>query len=116
MKIQKELVNKAEDSEIRERLLRVFERHQNTVSLDDEILGTTETVVHKIDYQGPSENYTPPYPTPKSERQDLSNEIQRMLKHRKIEKSDSCHNSPVLPIRKKSGELRVVMDFRKINL
>ena len=116
LKIQKELVNKAEDSEIRERLLRVFERHQNTVSLDDEILGTTETVVHKIDYQGPSENYTPPYPTPKSERQDLSNEIQRMLKHRKIEKSDSCHNSPVLPIRKKSGELRVVMDFRKINL
>ena len=116
LKIQQELLGKVDDSESQERLLRVFKRHQSTVSLDNEILGTTDTVVHKIIYEGPSENYTPPYPTPKSEREDLSNEIKRMVEHRKIEESNSCHNSPVLPIRKKSGELRVVMDFRKINL
>ena len=116
MKIQQELLGKVDNPDIQERLLRVFKRHQGTVSLDNEVLGTTDTVVHKIDYHGPSENYTPPYPTPKSEREDLSKEIKRMLKHRKIEESSSCHNSPVLPIRKKSGELRVVMDFRKINL
>lgn len=115
-KIQKELLGKVDNPEIQERLLRVFKKHQGTVSLENEILGTTDTIVHKIDYHGPAMNYTPPYPTPKSERHDLSKELKRMLQHRKIEKSESCHNSPVLPIRKKSGELRIVMDFRKINL
>ena len=114
--IKDALIQKAGgDSEIQERLLRAFQNHQNTVSLENEVLGTTDTVVHKIDYEGPLNNYTPPYPVPKSERSDLSKEVKRLLKHKKIEKSESCHNSPVLPIRKRNNELRLVYDFRRIN-
>ena len=115
--IKSQLIEKAaQNQEIQERLLRVFQDHQNTVNLEGEILGTTDTVIHKIDYHGPMNNFTPPYPVPKSEREDLSKEIHRMLEHNKIEPSESSHNSPVLPIRKRNGELRTVYDFRKINL
>ena len=114
--IKGKLIEKVkEDPEIEERLLRVFKKHQKTINLENEILGTTDTITHKIEYEGPENNYTPPYPIPKSEREDLAKEIKKMIEHQKIEKSTSCHNTPVLTLRKKSGELRVVMDFRKIN-
>ena len=116
-KIKEQLFKRiGDDPEIKERLLRVFKGHQKTVNLDNEKLSTTDTVCHKIDYFGPENNYTSPYPTPKSEREEVSNEVQRMLQHGKVEPSESCHNSPVIPIRKKSGEIRLVFDFRKINL
>ena len=97
--------------EIEERLLRVFKRHQKTVSLEHEILGTTDSIVHRIEYEGPDNNYTPPYPVPKSEREDLSKEVKKLLQQDKIEPSTSCHNTPVIPIRKRSGELRLVFNF-----
>ena len=66
------------------------------MNLEGEILGTTKTLNHRIDYVGPDNNYTPPYPVPKSERDDLAKEVKRMEAHGKIEKSTSSHNSPVL--------------------
>ena len=115
-KIKEKLLERIDKNpEIEERLLRVFKKHQKTVSLEHEILGTTDTVVHRIEYEGPDNNYTPPYPVPKSEREDLSKEVKNLLQQDKIEVSTSCHNTPVIPIRKRSGELRLVFNFKKIN-
>ena len=115
--IKDQLLEKVRNAEpdVHERLLRVFKKHQKSVNLEGEVLGTTDTVTHKIDYFGPENNYVPPYPTPKSEREELSQEVQKLMKTKKIEESLSSHNSPVLPIRKKNGELRLVFDFRRIN-
>ena len=84
--IQQQLLEKVNESssEVRERLLRVFSKHQRTVNLPGEVLGTTDTVIHKIDYFGPDNNYTSPYTVPKSEREDLSKEIKSLVRQKKF--------------------------------
>ena len=53
-KIKEQLFKRiGDDPEIKERLLRIFKGHKKTVNLDNEILGTTDTVCHKINYFGP---------------------------------------------------------------
>ena len=50
-KIKTQLLAKVgDDSELQERLVRVFRKHQSTVNLEGEVLGTTDSIVHKIDY------------------------------------------------------------------
>uniref|UniRef100_A0A914DMF0 RNA-directed DNA polymerase n=1 Tax=Acrobeloides nanus TaxID=290746 RepID=A0A914DMF0_9BILA len=56
-----------------------------------------------------------PYRCPPKYREELKKHIEALLKHGIIEESDTPWVSNLVPVVKKNGELRVCIDFRKLN-
>ena len=59
--------------------------------------------------------YIPQYKTPKCDMDEVDAEVDRLINEDLIEFSSSDFNSPLLPVRKKSGKLRICLDLRNIN-
>ncbi len=57
----------------------------------------------------------PPRQVPMSIRQAVSDEIKKLLAHGIIVESDAEWSSPVVPVRKKDGSIRLCVDFRELN-
>ena len=96
-------------------LLRVMQKHTNVVQLEGEKFKTTDTVEHFIDYQGPPDLFTPAYKTARFDQEEIDKEIERLEREEHIEPSTSGFNSPLIPVRKKNGNLRICEDFRNLN-
>ena len=57
-----------------------------------------------------------PYPVPVIHRETVHKEVQRLCDIGVLEKcNDSAHAAPTFIIAKKSGTVRVVSDFRRLN-
>jgi hypothetical protein len=59
--------------------------------------------------------YTPPYRRSPKDHQTLSAETEKLLNQKHIEPSTSPWNSPVVLVRKKDGNTRFCVDYRKLN-
>ncbi len=57
----------------------------------------------------------PPRQVPMSIRQAVGDGIQKLLAHGIIVESDAEWSSPVVPVRKKDGSIRLCVDFRELN-
>lgn len=55
------------------------------------------------------------YPVPVIHQQAVMEEIERMVKMDVIERSNSTYINPIIPVVKKSGEIRLCLDARKAN-
>ena len=115
-KIKNLLVDKViPGSEEEAALHRVMEKHMGVIQLEGEKFKTTDTVEHYIDYEGPPTLFTPAYKTAKIDQMDIDREIDRLESEEHIKPSKSGFNSPLIPVRKKNGTLRICQDFRNIN-
>ena len=79
-------------------------------------MGHTTIAPHKIELI----NDTPVYQKPRRFPEHIAREIQEECDKLElldiIEPSTSAWNSPVLPVRRKDGRIRLVLDLRKVNL
>jgi len=57
----------------------------------------------------------PPYKFPERLRDGVKTEVEKLLKEGIIEESTSHRSSPVVPVLKPSGDIRLCIDFRKLN-
>ena len=57
----------------------------------------------------------PPYKVPERLRDGVKREVEKLLKEGIIEESTSYWSSPVVPVLKPSGDIRLCVDFRKLN-
>ncbi|GME76575.1 unnamed protein product [Ambrosiozyma monospora] len=64
---------------------------------------------------GSDPTYRPQYRLTQEEKEELAKQIPILLKEKKIRESDSPYNAPVLFSRKKSGDLRLCIDYRALN-
>ena len=96
-------------------LLRVFEGHTNLIQCPGELLKATTALTHTIAYDGPPSVYVPQYKTAKCDEEEVDAEVTRLLNEDLIEFSSCDFNSPLLPVRKKSGKLRFCLDLRAVN-
>ncbi|GBO34796.1 Transposon Ty3-I Gag-Pol polyprotein [Araneus ventricosus] len=72
-------------------------------------------VKHRIETSDNASIKHRPYRTSATERRAIENEVQRMLKEDVIQPSDSPWSSPVVLVKKKNGEWRFCVDYRRLN-
>ena len=94
----------------------VLEEYADVLALPGDRLGHTSLIKHKIPLQeGAKPCYVPAYRIPHKQRDKVDELIGEMLDNRVIEESCSPWNSPMFLVPKKGGELRPVVDYRRIN-
>ena len=87
----------------------VFSQHEFDV-------GHTQAVEHEIKLTDGPVVKERPRPIPARDFEDARQYIQSMLDAQLIKPSNSPYASPIVLVRKKSGKLRLCVDYRKINM
>ena len=77
--------------------------------------GKTTIAEHAIDTGPATPVRLPPYRLPHVYKDAVYKEIQDMLQAGMIEPSTSCWASPIVPVRKKDGSIRLCVDYRRLN-
>ena len=67
-----------------------------------------------IDREAPIVNL-PPYRVPTTMSSSVKSELDTLLEQGIIESSNSLWSSPIIPVIKPNGKIRVCMDFRRLN-
>ena len=75
----------------------------------------TNIIQHTVKTKTDEPVYRKPYPLPYAIRDQVKEEIDKMLKAGIIEPSDSPYAAPVVLVRKKDSSLRVCCDYRFLN-
>ena len=112
-----ELATNAEISEDdKVRLQNLLVKYAHIFGLSDEELGYCDLIEHKIrctDNVPIRQHYRRIPPT---ELQEVKDHISQLLKKGVIQPSCSPYASPIVIVRKKSGKMRMCVDFRALNL
>ena len=101
--------------EQRKKLETLFRKHASVFTKDENDLGYTETVKHKI----PTTDQVPvaqPYRRiPPNQFQEAKDHIRKLLDNDIIQESHSPYAAPIVLVRKKDGSLRLCVDYRRLN-
>ena len=81
----------------------------------DGSLGEGRGLSHAINTEGHDPSWTPPHRIAPAWREPLKEEVKSWLEQGIIRPSNSPWSSPVVPIRKPDGSLRLCVDYRKLN-
>ena len=103
--------SKRERTQLTELLL----KFQDVFALSDKELGETNVVSHSIDTGNAPPVKSTPRRLPYSLRKELEEEMDSLLKTGCIEPSVSPYSSPLVLVRKKTGGIRVCVDYRALN-
>ena len=102
-------------TEHREQLQRLLNQHRNMFATDDNDLGYTDRVQHRIPvkYDIPvAHSYRP---IPPRHFDEVRDHIQSLLAKKIIVDSHSPYAAPIVLVRKKDGTLRLCVDYRRLN-
>lgn len=99
----------------RTRVQCLVEEHKNVFSEGADSLGCLGVTQHRIELH----DSTPIYQRPRRFPEKVNEEIERQCRELQlldvIEPSSSPWSSPVVPVRKKDGSIRLCIDYRKLN-
>lgn len=106
--------------EERRNLELICSRYADVFYLEDEPLTFTNKIKHSIKTTDEAPVYTKSYRYPYVHRQEVQEQIKKMLDQGIIRPSDSAWSSPIWVVPKKSdasgkSKWRIVVDFRKVN-
>nr|KAG5696950.1 hypothetical protein BaRGS_015914 [Batillaria attramentaria] len=103
------------DDEDRQQLQQLLDRYAHVFAQDD-TLGYTDIVQHRI----PTTDNVPvsqPYRSiPPTQLQEVKEHLQGLLQSGAIVPSHSPYAAPVVLVRKKDGSLRLCVDYRRLNM
>lgn len=86
----------------------IFSQHQFDI-------GCTNLLEYAIDVGNASPIQSKPYHVPIKSQLEIERQITELLKHQIIEPSFSPWSSPIVLVKKKNGQYRFCIDFRKLN-
>ena len=93
---------------------RLIQRHTAIFATEMTELGRTNVVQHTIPTTGEAFALQP-YRTPITLKPLVKQQITDMLNHKIIRPSTSPYRSPVVLVKKKTGEMRFCIDYRRLN-
>ena len=101
--------------EQKQKVRNLLDSHGGVVGESELDLGLTSTVEHTIDIEGtgPIKQRYRRFPAPLQE--EIQGEISKLLERGIIEPSTSAWSSPLVPVRKRNGKLRLCIDYRGVN-
>ena len=102
-------------NEQRLKLYDLLRKHADLFAKEDEDLGYTETVKHKIRTVDDEPVCQPYRRIPPNQYQEVREHIKKLLDRNIIRESYSPFASPIVLVRKKNGSLRLCVDYRKLN-
>jgi hypothetical protein len=89
--------------------------HEDIFPGADEDYGRNKKVYLRIDTGDARSIRQPPRRIPLAEQAEVKEMLDKMQRNGVIEESESPWSSPVVLVRKKNGELRFCVDYRKLN-
>ena len=96
--------------------LNILNNFRSTVALEGEPLGLTQLMKMHITLQdGAKPTYVRPYPMSHFNQKLADEAVTEMLNQKVIEPSISPFNAPLILVKKKSGKVRPVIDYRRLN-
>ena len=102
-------------TEQREQLQRLLNQHRNVFATDDNDLGYTDRVQHRIPVKDDIPVAQPYRPIPPRQFDEVRDHIQGLLAKKIIVESHSPYAAPIVLVRKKDGTLRLCVDYRRLN-
>ncbi len=96
-------------------LKRLLAKHNKVFSLEGDPYSHTPKFSHKIRVDSEEPVFIRSYPVPIKYQESVREQILKMLEFGVIEPTHSSYNSPLVPVIKKSGEVRLCLDFRALN-
>ena len=90
-------------------------QYQDIFMSPDGTLGHTDLVEHEIDTENCKPIKIPPRRIPMFKRDQVDEELDKMLTQGTVEPSDSPWSAPICLVKKKDGSCRFCIDFRQLN-
>ena len=94
----------------------LLSQYQGVFAMDDDDLGLTTTVKHSIPTTDDIPVKVPYRRIPPSQLDEVKEHIRQMCRQGVVRESKSNYASPMVLARKKSGKLRLCIDYRLLNL
>ena len=95
--------------------LDLLKNHEKAFANDDLDLGYSDLVKHTIHTKDEEPVKSPYRRIPPTQFLEVRQHIQNLLDKNIIEPSHSSYASPIVLVKKKTGELRICVDYRKLN-
>ena len=99
----------------RRRALELCWKHRETISRDGTDIGVSRLPPFKIELSKNTPIYQKPRHFPPPVTEEIEKQCQDLYRLDLIEESESPWNSPIVPVRKPDGTLRICIDYRKVN-
>jgi hypothetical protein len=93
----------------------LLNKYQHVFSKTKSDLGKTGLVKHKINTGLAPPIKQHPRRLPQVVQEEVNKEVDRLLEAKIIEKSNGPWASPIVPVKKPDGSLRLAIDYRKLN-
>lgn len=103
------------DQECRSRLIQMLRKYPQVFSQHDGDLGHTTTITHRINTTTDTPVKLPYRPIPPAQIEEVKNHLKQLLDTGVIRESNSSYASPIVLVRKKTGDLRMCCDHRLLN-
>lgn len=101
--------------EERLRVGNLLRKHQGVISTGDNDIGLACVTAHKIELYDNTPIFQRPRRFPGPIAEEIERQCQELLSVDVIEPSKSPWASPIVPVRKKDGSIRMCVDYRKLN-
>ena len=102
--------------DFRERVIKRLNTYSDVFSEHEFNVGLTNAIEHEIKLEEGPTIRERPRPVPARDFEDARRHVQSLLDAEIIKPSNSPYASPMVLVKKKSGKLRLCVDYRKVNM
>lgn len=103
------------NSEIRKKLLDTLAEYSDCFSMNTAELGCTDKISMKIELNTEKPVCYRPYRLSLAEKEIVRDKIDDLVHNKIIQESSSEFSSPIILVKKKTGDYRLCVDYRKLN-
>lgn len=110
-----EIIVGTSDVKIKAQLIHLLNKYRQCFAQGIDELGSARSIKMKIELTNKEPFYYRPYRLASTEKEQVTGIINDLLAQNIIQESTSNYASPILLVRKKGGEQRMCIDYRKLN-